>query len=109
MPAFVNSGARGWCGISPDEGTSVCPRSAKNPVKVRRSSLASIGGNQPTRRLPPCPRLQIGPELALALPHGLATLGDRGPDVGTEAAQRVGQVARDPLRRVALDSRAHEP
>ena len=30
IPALVNSGASGWCGISPAEGTSVWPRSTKN-------------------------------------------------------------------------------
>ena len=40
IPALVNSGAVGWCGISPDEGTTAWPRSAKNVVNARRSSLA---------------------------------------------------------------------
>ena len=39
MPATVNSTV-GSCGMRLAEGTIVCPRSAKKPVKARRNSFA---------------------------------------------------------------------
>src|SRR5438128_527639 len=107
MPALVNSGAAGWWGMSPEDGTTVCPRSAKKPVKARRSSLASIS----RLSLPGAsgqPSLQLGPQFGLALARRLPSLGQRRPHVGSEAAQPVGDVVRHPLGRVALDGLAQE-
>src|ERR687897_448055 len=50
MPAFVNSGAAGSCGIRLAESTQVWPRSTKKSRKARRSSSAVVGGTQPAYR-----------------------------------------------------------
>ena len=47
IPALVNSGARGCCGIRLAEGTTSWPRAAKNPVKAARSWSASIRESLP--------------------------------------------------------------
>src|SRR5918995_743349 len=50
MPAFVNSGAAGSCGIRLADSTRVWPRSTKKSRKARRSSSAVVGGTQPAYR-----------------------------------------------------------
>src|SRR5918995_5542202 len=50
MPAFVNSGAAGSCGIRLADSTCVWPRSTKKSRKARRSSSAVVGGTQPAYR-----------------------------------------------------------
>jgi hypothetical protein len=42
MPAFVNIGAVGCVGMSPDDGTALWPWRSKNSSHARRSSLAVI-------------------------------------------------------------------
>ena len=52
IPELVNIGAVGWSGISPAEGTRVCPRSSKNEVNARRSSAESMVGPAYRRKTP---------------------------------------------------------
>src|SRR5688500_6983830 len=40
MPALVNSGARGWCGMSPALGSGVWSWATKKSVHVRRNRSA---------------------------------------------------------------------
>ncbi len=44
MPAFVRSNPDSGGGISDEERTRVCPRSAKNDRKVSRISVPCIAG-----------------------------------------------------------------
>src|SRR3954452_20139846 len=66
MPALVNSGARGWCGIRPADPTGVWPRSAKKSRKALRSWLASM-----TPSSLPAPSAQPAQEAPLAGRLGL--------------------------------------
>src|SRR5271165_908601 len=109
IPALVNRGAREWCGIRLDEGTTSWPRAAKKRVKADRSSLASIPGSLPARPVAPLPT--TGPNRALvdALPErGLgpvplvATLLDRPTHPGPQLAHRVAGPGRDVLGREAV-------
>src|SRR5437867_11321219 len=112
MPALVNSGAVGWCGISPDEPTAAWPRSVKNEVNVRRRAFASTAA-QPTGGSPAVspaiagsisqrgPALDPVAQVGLGLAHRLTAVGHRRPQVGAERPQRAGEVGRDALGRVA--------
>src|SRR5215203_1910601 len=104
-------GAVGWFGIRGADGTTMCWRSAKKPVKARRSSLAFIPRTslRPAGRRLRRPRLpEVGLELVLPVPHGDPALGQRRAHILAEAAHR----RRDPFGPVPLDGDtevAHEP
>src|SRR5258708_20966846 len=123
MPALVNIGAVGWCGISPADGTMTWSRSAQKLFHARRSWLASIAMaarayrasvGLPGDLIALAPRFgsavgELLAQLGLTLPHRLSALGHRGPQAFAEVPQRAAESARDPLGGVALDRRPHEP
>src|SRR2546423_10492962 len=101
--------------MSPEEGTSVWPRSTKKSRNMLRSSLAFIAVEDsaywqlfftaPSAR--PA-QLQFRPQLGLALAHGLAALLDGRAHVGTETPSALHHVVGHPLGRVALGRLAQE-
>src|SRR4051812_30874547 len=103
IPEFVNIGAVGWCGMRPADGTIVWARAAKKSRNFWRSSSDRIATKLPTGRF------QLRSNLCFPLAHGLAAVGHGGPEIGTEAAERSGQIGRNPFGRVALHRVAHEP
>src|SRR3954454_19907991 len=50
IPAFVNNGAAGSCGIRLADSTRAWPRSTKKSRKARRGSSAVVGGTRPAYR-----------------------------------------------------------
>src|SRR5438552_3155146 len=105
MPALVNMGAVGWCGMRPDDGTTAWPRSTKKSSKAFRSWLESMAVMVQTS-LPALSQLSARfealAELLLGLPHALPALGHGIPEVGPELAQGTTEVGRHPLGAVAL-------
>src|SRR5438067_1504264 len=97
-------GADGWCGIRLAAATGVWARAVKNSVQARRSwSAFMVRPSVWASEDGPGPRIDAGPKVLLGLPHGHATLGDGGAEVLAEGAEGIGEVARDPLGRIALE------
>src|SRR3954453_1925722 len=123
MPALANMGAAGWWGMRPIDGTRVCPRSTKKPVKARRSSAAfrlrasmAVEARLPSRGaavqldcLARGPRPHGSPQLGLTLPHGRPPLVEGGPDIGPYRPGPVAHVLAHPLRHEPVDRAAQGP